>query len=210
MEYALTLAVLYPGMNYFWWHKLRPEIEQECKHESSSPIETIELYNDVDEFIPPIYVGSPNIGVPIGGSIYKKEQNIYSAFNTKDQIFRNYEFVGNKDYTTKFINSMEHFEKISKMYDIPTDAFPINFPIQIHTSTLSKGIYYNQKYGMAGHNKDILVKEILNKRCRLPFSTIIPLIAIGYLGYRWIYYGLDIIYNEYKPYYPPFHPKYKR
>lgn len=100
------------------------------------------------------------------------------------------------------------FVKTFKYYNIPTDRFAVNLPLQVKYHNYKNGFYIH-KLGNVASDKNKLVNDVLWRK-RLPLTITIPTMAGMGLFCCWLYYALDSTsnYYYYKPqYYPPFHYK---
>ena len=215
IEIPYLLALLYPSLNYVWlWPKLKPSIEEEVAHE---PLEMdgIEMYDYHMETSPPVYVNVNNIVLPVGGGLHKEKKLLLTKHISKDkqkEYFNYYQIDDEVDSKlshtkTSHINTQEAFVKTFKHYNIQTDRFAVNLPLQVKYYNYKNGFYLHYLGGIAS-DKDKLVREVLRRR-RMPLTMTIPIVAGIGLFCCWFYYALDSASSYYyiEPYYPPFHYK---
>lgn len=216
LEVPYLLAFLYPSLNQFWlWPKLKPSIEKEIEHE---PLEMdgVEMYDYHMESSPPVYVNVNNIVLPVGGGLHKEKKLLLTKHISKDKKKEYFNFhqiddeIDSKLSHTKtsHINTQEAFIKTFKYYNIPTDRFAVNLPLQVKYYNYKNGFYIH-KIGSIASNKDKLVKEVLWRR-RMPLTITIPTIAGVGLFCCWFYYAIDTVGSKYyykDQYYPPLHYK---
>jgi hypothetical protein len=207
IEVPFALAFLYPALNYWWFPKIKPDIEKEIKHESQE-MEGVEIYDYHSVYHPPTYVNVNNIMVPIGGHTAKERKALLSKHISKDKqtVYFNYWQVDNDiDINKSFakeahINNYSALERTFKYYNIPVDNFAINLPLKVNYFNYKNGCYFHNVGGVAT-DKDLLIKKTLWSK-RLPLTITVPIITGVCVGACWFHYAFS-----YGPYYPPFHPK---
>ena len=214
LEIPFTLALLYPGLNHYWWYpKLKPDVEKEIEKEDQE-MDGVEMFDYHNESVPPVYVNLNNIILPVGGGMNRVTKVLLTKHISKDKEKEYFNFHQIEDETdiklsktkSSHINTQEAFKKTFRYYNIPTDRFAVNLPLKIKYYNYKNGFYIH-KLGLIASNKDKLVNEILWRK-RLPLTVTIPIIAGTCLTMCWIYYAFDGTYPYYKSqYYPPFHYK---
>jgi hypothetical protein len=124
LEIFFTFALLYP--------KIKADVEHE--EQEMDGVEMCDYYN---ESVSPTYVNVNNIILPVGGGMNRVIKILFTKHISKDKKKEYCNFYQIEDEVdtklsqtkTSHINTQEAFIKTFKYYNIPTDIFAINLPL---------------------------------------------------------------------------------